>query len=224
MGTVLALGSGIFWTTAYVLIIRAGLRDRSYGMPLVALGANLSWEFLFSFVRPSGGVQTGINIAWLLLDCGILWTVLRFGPQEFRWLPRPAFFAALAATGALCYLAVDTVSRQFDAGGGTFAAFGQNLMMSGLFLGMLLSRRSARGQSMGIAVCKLLGTALASASVWTGLSGDALHRGPLLPYLFLAILLLDLAYVGALAAVGRATGAEDAEQSKADAGALQVNA
>ena len=220
MGTVLALGSGVFWTTAYVLIIRAGLRDRSYGMPLVALGANLSWEFLFSFVRPSGGVQTGINIAWLALDCGILWTVLRFGPREFPWLPRRAFFVALAATGALCYLAVDEVSRQFDAGGGTFAAFGQNLMMSGLFLGMLLARRSTRGQSLGVAGCKLLGTALASASVWIGLAGDTLHRGPLLPYLFLSILLLDLAYVGALAAVGHT----ESEQSKAKAGVLQVNA
>ncbi|MFI9272725.1 hypothetical protein ACIGXM_18670 [Kitasatospora sp. NPDC052896] len=204
MGTALAVGSGVFWTVTYVLVIRVGLRDRSYGMPLVALGANLSWEFIFSFVRPHDGVQHVIDLVWLALDCGILWTVLRFGPREFRWLSCRAFPALVAGTIGLSYLGVDAVCRQFDAGAGTFAAFGQNLMMSGLFLGMLLTRRSTRGQSLGIAVCKLVGTALASADTWLGRADEPLHHGPLLPYLFVSILLLDLAYAVALAAVGRA--------------------
>lgn len=46
----LMLGSGAFWTLTYVLMIRRGFVDRTYGMPLVALGANVSWEFIFSFL------------------------------------------------------------------------------------------------------------------------------------------------------------------------------
>ena len=37
MVTALALASGLFWTLTYVLVIRQGLADRTYGMPLVAL-------------------------------------------------------------------------------------------------------------------------------------------------------------------------------------------
>jgi hypothetical protein len=45
----LMLGSGTFWALAYVLIIRRGFLDETYGMPFVALCANVSWEFIFSF-------------------------------------------------------------------------------------------------------------------------------------------------------------------------------
>jgi len=37
MFTLLMLGSGIFWTTTYMLIIRRSFLDHTYGMPLVAL-------------------------------------------------------------------------------------------------------------------------------------------------------------------------------------------
>ncbi len=48
MFTPILLGSGLFWTVTYLLIIRRGFRDQTYGMPLVALCANLAWEFIFS--------------------------------------------------------------------------------------------------------------------------------------------------------------------------------
>ena len=129
MVTALALASGLFWTLTYVLVIRQGLADRTYGMPLVALCANLAWEFIFSVVRPHHGVQHGVDIAWLCLDLGIAYTALRYGPREFPYLSRPAFYAGLAGTFALSYLGVDLVCRQFDGGRGGYAAFGQNLMI-----------------------------------------------------------------------------------------------
>ena len=39
---------GIFWSLAYFLIIRQGFKDRTYGMPLAALCANISWEAIFA--------------------------------------------------------------------------------------------------------------------------------------------------------------------------------
>jgi hypothetical protein len=205
MVTTLALGSGLFWTLTYLLIIQRGFADRTYGMPLVALCANLSWEFIFSVVRPHHGIQHVVDIVWLCFDLAIAYTAIRFGPREFPYLSRWVFYAGLAVTLLLSYLAVDLVSRELDGGRGGYAAFGQNLMMSGLFLAMLAARRGLSGQSPWIAATKLVGTGLASLAVWYG--GDYPHSN-LLVYLYFAILAVDAAYLAAVVAVARAgTGA-----------------
>jgi len=201
MTLALALGSGLFWTLTYVLIIQRGLADRTYGMPLVALCANLSWEFIFSVVRPHDGAQHVVDIVWLCLDLAIGYTAIRFGPREFPYLPRWGFYAGLAGTLVLSYLGVDLVCRQFDAGRGGYAAFGQNLMMSGLFLGMLAARRGLRGQSPWIAAAKLVGTGLASLSVWRS---GTYAGASLMTYLYVANVVVDLAYLAAVVLVARA--------------------
>ena len=43
-------GCFVFWLAAYVLIIRRGLKDRTFGMPIAALCGNIAWEVLFSHV------------------------------------------------------------------------------------------------------------------------------------------------------------------------------
>ena len=191
--TVLMLGSGLCWTLAYLLIIRQGFRDRTYGMPLAALCANISWEFVFSFLQPPSPLQHGVNLVWFALDVVILAQLLRYGPREFADLPRHGFYAlvglALLTSFGLVLLASDTFHDK-----GTYAAFGQNLMMSVLFIVMLYRRRSLRGQSLGIAVCKLLGTACASLAfyLYTAIS----HHSMLLPFLYVAIFLYDALYLG----------------------------
>lgn len=201
MSTALAAGSGLCWTLTYLLIIRTGLRERTYGMPIVAFAANISWEFRYSFVHPSNGVQHVINIVWFLLDCAIAYTIVRFGPGEFPYLSRRVFYGCLIALVALAYPAVDLVGTQFDDGAGVFSAFAINLMMSGLFLAMFTARPAGRGQSVGIATAKLAGTAFASGSL--AVKGDlaARYHGGLLPYLYIACFVLDLVYLGLVLSV-----------------------
>ena len=196
MSTALAVGTGLCWTLAYLLIIRVGLRERTYGMPIVAFAANISWEFLYSFVRPSHGVQHIINIVWFLLDCAIGYTVVKFGPREFPYLSRRAFYGCLVALLALAYPAVDLVGTQFDAGDGAYSAFAMNLMMSALFLSLFTARPAGRGQSVGIATAKLAGTAFASGSLAVRSDLAARYHGGLLTYLYIAIFVLDLVYLG----------------------------
>ena len=199
MRTAILLASGLCWTATYLLIIWRGLRDRTYGMPVVALCANLSWEFIFSVVRPHDGVQHVVNVVWLLLDVVIVVTVLRFGPREFGRLPRWLFYGGFAVVLVLSYLAVDLVSVELDGGHGGKVAFGQNLMMSALFIAMLMARRGTAGQSVWIAAAKFAGTVFASWYAWSyGDDGDS----ALMVYLFLAIALLDLVYLVALVVVG----------------------
>jgi hypothetical protein len=214
MVTGLFAASGLFWTATYLLIIRIGIRQRTYGMPVAALCANLSWEFIFVFVRPDGLPQLAVNITWLGLDVVVAYTVLRYGPREFPGLPRGVFHGGFAGTLVLAYLGVDLVSRTFDDGGGTYAAFGQNLMMSALFIAMLGARHrlgtrpdgtvdgavALAGQSPAVAATKLIGTALASTASF--LDGKHDHA-PMLLYLYGATAVLDVAYLAAVLTIRR---------------------
>ncbi len=204
MVTALLLATGGFWTAAYVLLIRVGVRERTFGMPVAAFATNISWEFMFAFVRSPGGVQQWINVVWFGFDCVIGYTVVRYGPAEFKVLPRWAFYGALVALLGLAYPGMNLASEQFDAGKGSITAFGSNLVMSGLFLAMLLSRRSSRGQSLGIAVCKMLGTACASLAMLADHDLEARYHTGFMYYLYIGCFLVDLAYVAALTVVRRA--------------------
>jgi hypothetical protein len=195
------VGSGVLWTLTYLLIIRQGLLHRTYGMPLVALCANISWEFIFAFVYPHDLPQRAVNVVWLSSDVVILVQLLLYGPREFATLPRRLFYAAFALALTTAFGAVLTVTLQFDDSDGAYSAFGQNLMMSILFVAMLYSRGSMRGQSVWIAVLKMGGTALASFSFY--LFNPDYDGSILLPFLYVAILIFDGIYVGATTAFAR---------------------
>ena len=213
--TLLMLGSGLCWTVTYILIIRRGLRDRTYGMPLAALCANISWEFIFSFILPPSPIQHAVNLVWFALDAVIVAQLLRYGPREFADLSRHAFYAVFAVSLATSFGVVLLVTLQFHDKG-TYAAFGQNLMMSALFIAMLYRRRSLRGQSLGIAVCKLVGTGLASLAfaLYTSIS----HHSVLLPFLYVAIFAYDAVYAGLVYARQRG---EARAPARPDYGALE---
>lgn len=89
--------------------------------------------------------------------------------------------------------AVFLVTLEFHDGG-TYSAFGQNLMMSVLFICMLFRRRSLRGQSLSIALCKCIGTACASLAFY--FYSAPWQHSVLLPFLYVATFFYDVLYVG----------------------------
>jgi hypothetical protein len=198
------VGSGALWTLAYLLIIRQGFLDRTYGMPLVALCANISWEFIFSFVYPHDLPQRAVNVVWFSFDAIILFQLLRYGPREFPDLPKKAFYAVFGLAIATSFGTVLGITREFDDFDGAYSAFGQNLMMSVLFCAMLYARGSLRGQSPWIALLKMLGTLLASLAFYFF---DPEYDGStLLPLLYVAILLFDGIYLTMTVVYGRRKG------------------
>lgn len=52
----LILSVSAFWTVAYVLYVRQGFRDKSYGMPLFALYGTLYFEQGLFVLRRNGPV------------------------------------------------------------------------------------------------------------------------------------------------------------------------
>jgi hypothetical protein len=189
-----AIVSMLGWAMAYGLVIRRNYVDKTYGIPLVALGVNLAWEFTFSFlVRPPNPdslnwLWTGINVIWLGLDCVILIQMIKYGLRE-SW-PSPAYFYG-ALVGAVVFgvAGVLAITVQFRDWEGRWASFADNLMMSILFIQMLY-QRGIRGQSIYIALGKLIGT--------LAVGGGYLLSDPGMPlqwYLTLTSLFFDALYL-----------------------------
>ncbi len=183
---------GLFWSLTYILIIRRGFKDKTYGMPLAALCANISWEAIFSFIYPPSGTQLYINYIWLFLDVFIVVQFLKFRKSEFRALSNKQFYTMFLLILATAFGLVLSISYEFHDWKGAYAAFGQNLMMSMLFIVMLFRRDDLRGQSIFIALFKMIGTALSSIAFY--FYSPIAQGSMLLPFFFVSILVYDMIY------------------------------
>jgi hypothetical protein len=184
----LQIGSGVFWTVVYLLIIRLSYKEQTYGIPIAALCANVSWEFIFSFIYPHEPPQIYINRIWFIFDVIIFYETVRFGKRVFA--PSNLFYPALISGLVLAFALILGITQEFTDRDGKYAAFGQNLMMSVLFIAMLVRRPGVSGQSIYIAFFKLLGTLLPSVLFYL-----RFPRSFLLNSLYCAIFLFDLAYL-----------------------------
>jgi hypothetical protein len=191
----LTLLSGLAWSMVYLDCIRVGLRDRTYAMPLAALGLNIAWESTYAAhdLVSTLSAQGVINLVWALTDVIIIYTFFRFGRAEFPTLSAALFVGWGVLVFASSYVVQWLFIGEFgwhDAAG--YSAFLQNLLMSGLFIAMLVARRDTRGQSMLIAVAKWIGT-LAPTIVF-----GAYEHSPFILGIGILCSLFDLVYIGLL--------------------------
>lgn len=210
----------LFWLIAYFAIIARGFRDKTFGMPVAALAANLSWEAIYGFfLNPFSDHIHLLSIPCFVIDLVIAWQFLRYGFEDFaapflRKHFRLIFLGAVAVAFPIVYLAF----LEFDDPLGEYTGFGINFMMSFLFVAMLLRRNSVAGQSMYVAVGKWLGTLfawLATAltvttsyadplpdSPWSFMADAGTHRSypltPLINMLYLVIFFVDILYIAML--------------------------
>jgi hypothetical protein len=187
---VLTISSGICWTLVYLLLIRRGFLEKTYGMPLAALCANISWEFIFSFILLVEPPQNYVNLVWFVFDLVIVFQFLRYGPSTVDdTFPKPFFYPGFLVALVVAFFGVLTMSYEFKDFIGKYTAFSQNLMMSILFVVMLFRRKSAKGQSMYIAILKMIGTLLPSILFFLR---DP--SAPFMDYLYISIFGFDLLY------------------------------
>ena len=189
---ILVLG-GIFWILTYIFIISKGYKEKTYGMPLLALCANISWEFIFSFLLPHSPPQLYINYLWFALDVVIVFQFFKYYKNEFHTISSLTlciFFGISVATAFSIILSGGILLGDVD---GVYAAFGQNLLMSVLFVAMFFKRgNTLRGQSIFIAIFKMLGTGLTSIHFY--LFEPVSQSSFVLPFLYVSIFLFDLFY------------------------------
>lgn len=214
--------SSLFWTVTYALVVRQGAKDRLHGMPLVALGANLAWELIFLAVTLANRAydeRLAMLVPWTVLDVAIVVQCFRYGRADFRDpLVVRHFGKGLACLLLFAGAVLFTFVREMRDAIGWYAAFGQNLMMSALFVAMLLRRDSVRGQSIYIAISKFLGTFFAFVLAlfwspptlhrhWDSLLPDGYHPiSPLIVTLYTGIFTLDVAYIALVHRKSRALG------------------
>lgn len=196
MFTEIMVVAGLFWSAAYMLIIRRGFLDKTFGMPIAALCANFSWEAIFVFFSPHDPPQLYVNIAWFSLDAVIVIQFFRFGKKEFPSLSGWQFYGMFALGILIAAPMILAVNYEMQDENGAYAAFGQNLMMSVLFVVLLINRQKVAGQSFYIAIFKLIGTGLASLAYY--MYRPMAQESVLLPFLFVAILVFDVIYAAGI--------------------------
>jgi hypothetical protein len=207
--TLTAMGSigNVLWITTYILIIRVGFRHRTYGVPLVALCLNFTWELYYTFLSPPRCVNGTLDrwtlaafVVWLALDAVIMFQLLRYG-RDKQTIPeiRKFFYPVVLLTAALAllgFMTTDTSLREIAGAtaSGTAAAYIINFVMSVLFVFFYFGRRDLDGISYWAAWTKLLATGIISLANVLSYEGDYRGRQFYL-LLFVSILLFDSCYV-----------------------------
>ena len=192
MQTIISVIGGMFWILTYIFLISKGFKDKTYGMPLIALCANISWEFMFTFVFPYGPPQSYINYLWFGLDTLVVVQFLKYGKNELNWSSSKLYkvFTVLLASEFSIILVGSIAISDFR---GIYSAFGQNLVMSLLFIIMLSKRNGLKGQSIYIAIFKMLGTGLTSLHFY--LYEPITQSSSVLPSLFILTFVFDIIYI-----------------------------
>jgi hypothetical protein len=191
--------SGLAWTIVYIESIRVGFQQKTYAMPIAALGLNIAWEWTYAvsdLASDAAQLQAWVNLLWALADVVILITFFRYGRSEFPgFVSNRLFVVGGVAVIATSFLIQWLFIAQFGNAthqAAQYTAFLQNLLMSALFIAMFVARRGPRGQSMIIAVAKWIGT-LAPTILFGFLDGSLFVIG-----IGLLCSVFDLAYIGLL--------------------------
>ncbi len=160
----ICLASSLFWTLAYILIIRRSHRDRSFGIPAAVLCCNVAWEGLVAFNPRVPSPLHEVAVAWFLLDLVIWYQCFRNGPEDYaeplvrRWF-RPWLVAGLLGGLAIQWAFITGYGDYYGRASGTI----NGLILAIQFPAMLLRRQSVRGQSFYIMLCILLGNSFGYA-------------------------------------------------------------
>jgi hypothetical protein len=207
--TLTAMGSigNVLWIATYILIIRVGFKHRSYGVPLVALCLNFTWELYYTFLSSPRCVDGRLDratlaafVVWLALDSVILFQLLRYG-RDRQVIPeiRRFFYPVVLVTLTFAFLGFVTTNTPLGelAGtrdSGTTAAYAINFVMSVLFVFFYFGRRDLNGISYWAAWTKLLATGVMSLANVLSYEGEYRGRQFYL-LLFVGITLFDICYV-----------------------------
>src|SRR5688572_10128985 len=194
------------WLAAYVLVILQGHKQATYGVPLLAVCLNFTWELMDSFFLPDPvPVWVIIDRAWFLVDLVIATQLFLYGKREQLWpeLQR-TFYVLLPLTLGAAFVGQYAWVTSFHDTLGILLAFVINLIMSALFLPFYFRRRdTGQGLSLPVDWLKMVGTALSSVQCYFliplihPIAASTTHFGPyaFFHFLFVACFALDVVYI-----------------------------
>jgi len=202
---VVVLNFNVLWVLLYILVIRRGHLDKTFGIPVISLCANFAWDIFNSVNRGvtvlSPTPQPIINGVYAIIDLIIIYQVLRYWRRDFSTVSRGQFyfffgFALISSFALMQALILEANDLPMWR-----SAFIDTFLNSALFILMFYRRPGLEGQSLYIGLCKLFGTApfmlLLYFAPQLGIAEYiGLPPSILLPLLWIGIFILDVAYVG----------------------------
>ena len=213
--TLQAIGAVMFgaWTLAYVQILRAGFKEKTYGVPLACIFLNISWEFIFSFNLVTSSEATVLvwgNRLWFLADCIIVTQAFLYGRrwQTNPWV-REHFHTICVAGLSASLIGLYSFATYFNDIYGLALSFLINFVLSLLFIPLLFSRPHLEGLPHAAAWSKMVGSVAGAVFcyIWWPMQfneAGTLLRAPhiaqppnshLLYFLYVSIAILDFTYI-----------------------------
>jgi hypothetical protein len=157
---VLSLIMTVAWVMVYILMIRRGFKDKSYGMPIAALCLNISWEFHYTFLAQIEPAYRVANGFFFLFDAAVLYTCFRFGKEDCDWsIFKNNFVPFVIGILAGSFVVQQCFIRAFNDTYGTLTAGMITPLYCTLMIVMLIRRNSVKGQSIYIGLAILFGDA-----------------------------------------------------------------
>jgi hypothetical protein len=158
----------LLWMVAYILAIVQGFRQKTYGIPMIAISLNFTWEVLaaFSWQEPVVIWRIG-DILWMMIDGVIVYQLFRFGRAR-QTVPevQNGYYPILIALFLIAIVGQYTFTMYFRDNLGFEDAYVISIVMGGLFINLFFSRRDAGNLAYGVAWTKMLGTALTSLALY----------------------------------------------------------
>jgi hypothetical protein len=160
---IVVLNFNVLWLLLYVLVVRRGHIDKSFGIPAFALCANFAWDVYNSIdshiTVMSPMPQPIVDGLYAIADLVIMSQVLRYWRRDFKDMPALQFYVLFGMSMVLSFLLMLTLIHEMEDIPMWRSAFIDTFLCSALFLAMFYRRPALEGQSLYIALCKLLGTA-----------------------------------------------------------------
>jgi hypothetical protein len=186
----IVVGLGTFWALAYGLAIQRAFVDKFVGIPVVVVAINFAWEFVHSIVIDQEPAQRPANFAWVLIDIVIVVQIMFWGHKDFPSLPRKLFRQLFWALVVIAAIELFLSAREFRDILGMYSGCLLNVGISAAFIVTLVKRRSSAGQSLYVAICKMMGSLLAGLNTLIIFPG----RHLVLSW-FVIIFVLDVIYL-----------------------------
>jgi hypothetical protein len=192
------VGGFLAWTPAYVAVVMIAFKDRRLEIPMLAATSNVVWEFMWGFVFTQD-MGPGLQFVYrgaCILDLFILFNVFRYGAKQTSapLLQRHHVTLVLAMIGGWAWFFWALRDTQYDLPLGSVSAYLDNLLMSGLYLWLLLTRPDPRELSLTVALSKGIGTGMVTVFVFMRYPGHSFVQA-----LAVMVSVLDTAYTVGLA-------------------------
>lgn len=153
----------LLWVVVYFNVIRDIYTKQFCGIPPITVGANITWEFLKSFVYPTdmGLFYILIYKIWFFLDLYIAYGSFKYGDKLVAE-PIKKYFKLIMTFNLIVWLIAQYLFMKmgYDDVVGAFSAFIINVVISGMYISIVLTTNYLSNFTKTVAWAKMFGTGL----------------------------------------------------------------